>query len=213
MSVNGIQGTSAANQLFTGPSSQQPVVSPNPETRQKGTSEAPTTASKGPEPATDRVSVSSPVTLRNLDAVKAIEQLHNKMNSLIKGVRETNESINNAAEQVNGMSSALEGINKNFPPFPLGSKERQDLLMSYTSIRQEIMKMTVPPPPLPIYEKVKPTWDSIFARNGQMLPTAVPALENNSSDQQVQAALAQTEATGNNLAALSSATTQALVQA
>lgn len=205
MSVNGIQGTSAANQLYAGPSPQQPVVSPNPGTKQNETS--------GTGPVEDQVSVSSPVTLRNLDTVKAIEQLHNKMNSLIKGVRETNESINNAAEHVNGMSSALEGITKNFPPFPLGSKERQDLLMSYTSIRQEILKMTVPQPPSPIYEKVKSTWDSIFAQNGHMLPTAVPALEHNSSDQQVQVALSQTQNTGNNLAALSSATTQALVQA
>jgi ABC-type transporter Mla subunit MlaD len=213
MSVNGIQSTNVANQLFTGQSSQQTAVSPNPETKQKRPAETPTASAKGTGPVLDQVNVSSPVTLRNLDAVKAIEQLHNKMNSLIKGVRETNESINNAAEQVNSMSSALEGITKNFPPFPLGSKERQELLMSYTSIRQEIMKMTIPPPPPPIYEKVTSMWDSIFAQNGQILPSAVPALEINSSDQQVQAALAQTEATGTNLATLSSATTQALVQA
>ncbi|TWJ18868.1 hypothetical protein [Geobacter argillaceus] len=202
MSVNGIQGANAANQLVAGPS---PVVSPNPGARQNEKS--------GPGPVADQVSVSSPVTLKNLDTVKAIEQLHNKMNSLIKGVRETNESINNAAVRVNGMSSALEGITKNFPPFPLGSKERQALLMSYTSIRQEILKMTVPPPPSPIYEKVKSTWDSIFAQNGHMLTTAVPALDHNSSDQQVQAALSQTQTTGNNLTTLSSAVTQALVQA
>ncbi len=210
MSANGIQGTTAATQLYNTGAVQQPITPPEQATQKADSS---TSAQKATGPIADQISFSSPVTRKNLDTVKAIEQLHNKMNSLIKGVRETNESINSAAEKVSRISSALEGITKNFPPFSLESKERQELLMSYTSIRQEILKMTIPPPPSPIYEKVKSMWDSILDQNGQIQASAVTPLDKNSSDQQVQAALSQTETTGNNLASLSSATTQALVQA
>lgn len=163
--------------------------------------------------SSDEVNISNPVTAKNLDTVRAIEQLHNKMNSLIKGVRETNEAINNASEQANRMTSTLEVIAKSFPPFPTDSKDRQEILMSYTSLRQEILKMTFPPPPAPIYEKVKSTWDDLFAQNGQISATAVPAVGSDSSNQSVHDTLQKLRTTTGALTSLSSEITQALVQA
>lgn len=159
----------------------------------------------------DQVRFSSSVTVKNLDTVKAIEQMHARMNELVKGTRETNESLNKAAEQVNFMQSNLSGILKNFPPFPMDSKERQDLLMSYTSIRQELMRMTVPQPPPPLYEQVRQDWNKTVGQNGQMLASAVPALDTGSSDTQVKQASLQLDNTSTSLADLSSGVTQALV--
>jgi hypothetical protein len=214
MAITSIQGTGTA-QLYTGP--QQPTTStaPTQGTGANYNQPAASTATATPSPSgseSDQVRFSSPITMKNLDTVKAIEQLHNKMNLLITGVRQTNEALNSAAEQVNRMTTHLEGITKNYPPYPTDSKKRQELLMSYTSIRQEILKMTVPAPPPAVYERVKSTWDSLFAQNGQMHPSAVPALQGSSSDQQVKTSLQQAQATGTQLVNLSSATTQALVQ-
>ncbi|MGE0918192.1 hypothetical protein [Trichlorobacter lovleyi] len=161
--------------------------------------------------ATDQVKLSSSVTVKNLDTVKAIEQMHSRMNELVKGTRETNEALNKAAEQVNFMQGNLTSIIKNFPPFPIDSKERQELLMSYTSIRQEMMKMTIPQPPPPMYEQVKHEWDKTVGQNGQMLSSAVPALETTSSDTQVNEAAVQLENASAGLANLSSSVTKALI--
>ncbi len=212
MSISNIQGptgTQTSYGLTQTPASPQTTYDP----AGHGSNSTASTPDSTTQQATDQIRISSPVTLKNLDTVKAIEQLHNKMNTLIKGVRQTNEAINNASEQIAHMSTALENIVKNFPPFPVDSKDRQDLLMTYASIRQEILKMTFPPPPAPIYEKVQSTWDSLFAKNGQMQASAVPALESSSPDKQVHEATKQLQSTSDTLSSLSSATTQALVQA
>lgn len=213
MSINGIQGTQPAQTTYNTP--QTPTLYQPASTSDSSQNTGTTPAGNSPsnQQKTDQIQISNSTTLKNLDTVKAIEQLHNKMDVLIKGVRATNEALNSASEQTGRMSDTLVEITKNFPPFPVGSKKRQELLMSYTSIRQEIMKMTFPAPPSPIYETVKSTWDSMFAQNGQMLASAVPALESNSPDTQVQQTLQQVQATSNTLGSLSSATTQALVQA
>lgn len=160
----------------------------------------------------DKVQITSSVTLKNVDTVRAIELMHSRMNQQIKSVRETNEALNKEANQVDQMSTNLNSIMKNFPPFPVDSKERQEILMSYTSLRQEILKMTVPPPPTPVYEHVKDTWQSLFNDNGQIQASAVPALQPDSSDAAVKDAAKGLDTTGQSLAGLSSSVTQALFQ-
>jgi hypothetical protein len=160
----------------------------------------------------DQVQTATSVTLKNLDAVKAIESLHAKMNQLVKGVRETNEALDKAAVQVETMKTGLNTILKNFPPFPIDSKERQATLMSYTSIREEIIKMTVPTPPQPIYEKIKTMWESAIAPAGQIKTDSVANLQTTSSDSEVAAAYTSLDKTGDNLATLSSGITQALIK-
>lgn len=162
--------------------------------------------------AKDNVQITSSVTLKNLDTVRGIELVHARMNQQIKSVRETNEALNKEATQVEQMSTNLNSIMKNFPPFPVNSKERQEILMSYASIRQEILKMMVPPPPQQIYDQVKDTWKSLFADNGQLQPSAVPPLQPDSSDASVKDAAKGLDTTGQKLAGLSSSITQALFQ-
>jgi len=207
-----IQANSAVNTAY-------PVTTqsdPSRQTQQLQQSQASADAQQIPAAApvsqtSDQVKLSSSVTNKNLDTVKAIEQMHSRMNELVKGTRETNEALNKAVEQVNAMQGSLTGILKNFPPFPLESKERQDLLMSYTSIKQELMRMTVPQPPPPLFEQIKHEWDKTIGQNGQMLASAVPALDTGSSDAQVKQASVQLEKSSASLAELSSGVTRALI--
>lgn len=207
---NGVNAAYLATQLAANQKqalqSQQAQVAPG---MQQNTSD--TTAPSPAAQAADQIKLSSSVTVKNLDTVKAIEQMHSRMNELVKGTRETNEALNKAAEQVNFMQSNLASIIKNFPPFPIDSKERQDLLMSYTSIRQEMMKMTIPQPPPPMYEQVRHEWDKTVGQNGQMLSSAVPALDTSSSDTQVKEASLQLDKASTGLANLSSSVTKALI--
>lgn len=160
----------------------------------------------------DTVQIKATSTLKNLDTVKAIEQMHARLNELVKGVRESNEQLNAAAEQVGRMQGSLTAIIKNYPPYPIESMERRDLLMSYMSLRKEIESMMMPPPPQPVYEKVRSMWEGMFAANGQMLASAVPALEAGSSDKQVQEASVQIGRVAEQLGAMSDAVTQALLE-
>ncbi|GEM_PF-520506 len=164
-----------------------------------------------PSPS-DTVNIKSTNTVKNLDTVKAIEQMHARLNNLVKGVRQTNENLNMAAEQVAQMQGSLMTIVKNYPPYPIESMERRELLMSYMSLRKEIESLMVPPPPQPVYEKVRSMWEAMFSQNGQMMPSAVPALQSDSSDNQVQSAIVNLEQTGIQLSSLSDEVTQALLQ-
>jgi len=163
-------------------------------------------------PVSDTVQIKSSAMAKNLDTVKAIEQMHARLNELVKGVRQTNEQLNKAADQVAQMQGSTMAIVKNFPPYPIESVERRELLMSYMSLRKEIESLMIPPPPQPVYERVKSMWEAMFSQNGQMLPSAVPALETGSADKQVQQAALQLGQTHEQLASLSDQVTQALLQ-
>ena len=160
----------------------------------------------------DSVQIKTTNTLKNLDTVKAIEQMNTRLNELVKGVRQSNEELNKAAEQVAQMQGNLMSIVKNYPPYPIESMERRELLMSYMSLRKEIEGLMLPPPPQPVYEKVRSMWDAMFAGNGQLSASAVPALEAGSSDKQVQEAAGQLDKLGGQIGSLSDAITQALLQ-
>jgi len=161
----------------------------------------------------DSVRVSSIVALKNLDTVRVIEQMHASLNQLAKGVRETNESLNKAVDLVDSMKSSIQTVVKNFPPFPVDSKERNDRLMEYNSLRKELISLMVPPPPPPVYEKIKHMWESLFEdQNGNLSQNTVPLLDNSSSDAQLKEVSQTLDKTSAQLADFSSKVTQALVQ-
>jgi uncharacterized phage infection (PIP) family protein YhgE len=156
--------------------------------------------------------VRSSVSLKNLDTVRAIEQMHASLNQLAKGVRQTNESINSAVDQIDAMKNTVQGIVKNYPPLSVDSKERNDRLMEYTSLRKELLSLMVPAPPPAPYEKVKLMWSSLFDKNGQVQPSLVPPLQKSSSDAQLDTASKTLEKTSTQLSEFSNKVTEALVQ-
>ncbi len=171
------------------------------------------TDTQGVPPASDQVRLTTPsATLKSLETVKTIEQIHAYRNQLVNDTRATNEALNKATGWLDQMQTNLTAITKNYPPFPLQDTKRKDLLMSYASIREEIVKMTVPAPPAPTYEKVKGMWSSLFGQNGQILPHAVPELHATSGDNEVKAAVTTLGTTGDRLAAISAGVTQTLAR-
>ncbi len=161
----------------------------------------------------DSVQVSSTVTLKNLDTVRVIEQMHASLNQLAKGVRETNESLNKSVDLVDSMNSTVQSIIKNYPPFPVDSKERNERLMEYSGLRKELVSLMVPPPPPPVYEKVKHMWGMLFEDQGSILAqNAIPQLDNSSSDTRLKEVSQTLDGTSAQLVGLSSKVTQALVQ-
>ena len=159
----------------------------------------------------DQVQLKQSTALRNLDTVRTIEQMHNRLNELVKGVRESNEGLAKAANTVERMNTTLQTLAKNYPPFPIDSQERRDLLMSYISLRKEIQQLTVPPPPPEIYEKIQPLWDQFFAENGKINAETVPQLDVSSTDSSVSNAAASISKISDQIASLSNNITNTLV--
>lgn len=210
--AGGMQPVRQPSQPQQNPSENQPAVVREAEVSSSAALRAYQQQTKGSAAVSDTVQIKSSSTLKNLDTVKAIEQMHARLNDLVKGVRQTNEELNKVAEQAAQMQGNLMTIVKNYPPYPIESMERRELLMSYMSLRKEIESLMVPPPPQPVYEKVKSMWEALFAQNGQLHPSAVPAVDSGSSDAAVQTAAVQLGATADQLSALSDGVTQALLQ-
>ena len=203
MDGNSINKASAVSTIYQQQAvAQQSVKSSQPEAEKRANAE---------KASNDSVKISSRVTLRNLDTVRAIEQLHAHLNQQAKGVRETNEAVNKVVEQVGAMRSNLQAILKNFPPYPIDSKERSEILMEYTSLRKQLMSLMVPPPPPPVYEKIQGMWSSLFEENGQVAKSNIPELENRSGDTAIKEAAYILEKTSTTLAEFSDKVTQALV--
>lgn len=169
-------------------------------------------AAVGQKPEGDTIRITSATISKNLDTTRAIEEMHSRLNERARGVRETNEALNRVSEAGVRMEQRLQGIIKNFPPFPIESSQRKELLMSYVSLRKELERLMVPPPPPPVYAHVKALWSDLFSENGQILPTAVPRLEQTSSDAEVKSGAETLSRTTEKIAILSSAMTDALVR-
>jgi len=163
------------------------------------------------EKSGDSVQIKYSATSKNLDTVRAIEQMHARLNQLVKGVRETNEGLDRASDVTEQMQSELQQIVKNYPPFSADSPERQRILMSYVSIRKEMERLMVPPPPAPVYEKVQGMWESLFDGSGQIKSDQLPAVDSTSSDGKVKEASIMLDKVDEKLTALSDGITKALV--
>lgn len=154
----------------------------------------------------DQVSFNSPsISANAMGTLKNLEKLQDKSNEIAQDIRITNKSIGTITDMVSKMQSSLSSITKNFPPFNVDSKERQDILMSYISIRKELIKMSVPPPPPPIYKNISDIWKSVVGKDGLIVPETVPALQANSSDGEVQQAEKNLKNTRETIAGISSA--------
>lgn len=70
-----------------------------------------------------------------------------KLNAVADSVRQADVTMESIGRTVDRMKGALEGIVKNFPPFPPGSEKRVALLKTFSGLRNEIEKLTFPPEP------------------------------------------------------------------
>lgn len=173
---------------------------------QKSSENMSSSAEQSTPAAKDRVTVdASPVSVTALDTLKSLDSLQKKSNELAQDIRATSKNINTVTDFVSQMQSSLSSITKNFPPFNIESEERQQILMSYISIRQQLLKMTIPQPPPPLFENISNIWKKSIGKDGALTPEAVPVLQTNSSDSDVQLAEKDLQGTRENLATLTKA--------
>ena len=117
-----------------------------------------------------------------------LDTFHEEKNLQARNIRSVADSLAKVSDVVGGMNETLAKIVKNYPPFPPDSSERKDLLMSYISLRKEILGMTFPPPPQPLYEKNTSLWDKLGAADNGNIASSLPQLSASASDAEVIAA-------------------------
>lgn len=149
------------------------------------------------------VSVSLSLSRQTVDTLERLGNLNNFLSNVATNLKKTEDGLKTANAAVEQMKAELGKIVKNFPPFNLESEARMQLLMSYSAIQKEMSKMTVPPPPQPLYDRVQHLWQDLFAgENGQILST--PVLPKDAPDAHVNSALQRLEGTQSQIAIVSS---------
>lgn len=157
----------------------------------------------------DQVQLNIAVPRQAVDTLQKIGNINMLSNSTAKSLRDTATGLSQSTDLLDKMKAKLETITKNFPPFPIDSTERKDLLMSYRSIQKEIEKLTVPPPPPPIYDKVAGMWQDVFGSDqAGSIPTI--QLPDNASDAAVAQTAEQLSGTSQAVTKLNSAISTAL---
>lgn len=92
------------------------------------------------------------------DRLRRIEGSMTENTTLATRVRQTDAALDSAHAQVQAMKDNLAKIVKNYPPFPIESKERMEILRSYISLRKEIDRLSIPTPPERAAELKSPIW-------------------------------------------------------
>lgn len=129
--------------------------------------------------STDKITIQLEIPRNTLDTIQRVSNVSDLLVSTAKNIRKTDEALSAGASIVAQMKEQLSTIIKQFPPFPPESKERMELLMSYSSLQKQITSLMVPPPPPPVYEKVQHLWDNLFPNQSitlqtPQLPVTVP---------------------------------------
>nr|MDD2366433.1 hypothetical protein [Desulfuromonadaceae bacterium]MDD2853901.1 hypothetical protein [Desulfuromonadaceae bacterium] len=139
--------------------------------------------------AGDKVSIKVEISKNTAETLQKMGNISDFLNSVATNLRQTNEGLKSASAVVTDMKSSLDQIIKNYPPYSIESKERIAQLMSYSSLKQQIISMMVPAPPTPIYDSVKHLWDDLFSGAGNTIQA--PTLPLDAPDSHVNAAANQ----------------------
>lgn len=139
--------------------------------------------------AGDKVSIKVELPQKTVDTLQNMGNISDFLNSVATNLRQTNEGLTAANTVADQMKVSLDKIIKNFPPYSIESRERIDQLMQYSSLRKQIMSLMTPPPPQPVYEKVKHLWEGLTSGFGGAIQT--PSLAQDAPDSHVTAAVKQ----------------------
>ncbi|MBV5337949.1 MAG: hypothetical protein J0665_00105 [Deltaproteobacteria bacterium] len=142
--------------------------------------------------AGDKVSIKVELPQKTVDTLQHMGNISDFLNSVATNLRQTSEGLTAANAVAEQMKASLDKIIKNYPPYSIDSKERIDQLMQYSSLRKQIMSLMTPPPPQPVYEKVKHLWEGLTSGIAGTIQT--PELPVNAPDSHVAAASKQLDA-------------------
>lgn len=137
----------------------------------------------------DKVTIQLEIPQNTLDTLQRVGNVSDLLVSTAKNIRKTDEALTSGATIIANMKEQLGKIIKQYPPFPPESKDRMELLMSYSSLQKQITSLMVPPPPPPVYEKVQHLWDNLFVNQTKSIQT--PQLPANVPDSHIKAASEQ----------------------
>lgn len=140
----------------------------------------------------DKVSIRVEIPKNTVDTLQKMGNISDFLNSVATNLRQSNEGLKAATAVIDQMKQSLDTIIKNFPPYPIESRERMEQLMSYSSLQKQIVSLMTPPPPQPVYEKVKHLWEGLTSGIGSTIQT--PALPQDAPDTHVKAASKQLDA-------------------
>lgn len=139
--------------------------------------------------AGDKVSIKIELSRNTVDTLQKLGNISDFVNSMAINIRQTNAGLNTASGVVAEMKTSLDKIIKSYPPYSIESQERIAQLMQYAGLKNEILSMTVPAPPPPIYESFKHLWTDLFSGANSTLQT--PTLPPDAPDSHVNAAAKQ----------------------
>jgi archaellum component FlaC len=139
--------------------------------------------------AGDKVSIRVELPKNTVDTLQRMGSLSDLLNSVATSIRQTNEGLKATSNIVNDMKTSLNDIIKSYPPYSLESKERIAQLMSYSSLKKQIISLMVPAPPSPVYEKIKHLWEDLFSGPNNTVQT--PTLPLDVPDSHIKAAASQ----------------------
>lgn len=187
-----------ASQVTAIPPVSKAPYQPNEQKEQSGNDEAKAQKSV----SSDQVSVNIQVSRNTLDMIRRLGDVSEFLNTTAQKLHETESGLSSSSDLMVRMKTELQKIIKNFPPFPIDSKEREQILMSYNALQKEILKMMVPPPPQPVYERVKHLWQNLF--NVDESRISAPELPVNAPDSHVKAAYQSLEGSISQISAIRS---------
>lgn len=137
----------------------------------------------------DKVSIRIEIPKKTVDTLQKMGNISDLLNSVATSIRQTSEGLKATSSIVEDMKTSLDNIIKNYPPFSLVNQERINQLMSYSSLKKQIMSLMVPAPPTPVYEKVQHLWEDLFSGPNNTIQT--PTLPTDVPDSHIKAAASQ----------------------
>jgi len=73
-----------------------------------------------------------------------LQTVNASLNLVADNIKVADRAMESIGNLIGGMKEDLQGIVKNFPPFPLGSPERAEFLRSFSALRKQIEQLTFP---------------------------------------------------------------------
>jgi hypothetical protein len=125
---------------------------------------------------------------RSSSTMGRLDSFNQQKNQMARNIRTTSDALATISNVVGGMKENLGKIIKNYPPFPPDSSERKEILMSYVSLRKEILNMTFPPPPAALYEKNATPWEKLGYTEKGSVASSVPEISSTATDSEVRSA-------------------------
>ena len=147
------------------------------------------TGNAAPSIGGDKVSIQVELPQKTVDTLQKMGNISDFLNSVATNLRQTYEGLTATSAIVDKMKVSLEKVIKNYPPYPIEDRARMEELKGYSSLQKQIMQLTVPSPPPPIYEKVKHLWESLATGPDGSIQT--PSVPQNVPEAHIKAAAKQ----------------------